>query len=407
MSTTLAISFTNFGPYHLARLRALALALNADGGRLIAYEVAGTERLYPWVREQGKEPFEWVTLFPNRTLETLAKSACSKAMQEVLQRDRPDVVAAVGYSRPESTAILRWAGRERRPAILMSESQAIDHPRVWWKEAVKRTRVRRFSSALVGGPPHRNYLVDLGMPRDRIVLGYNAVDNDRYARQAERARQSVEKAQGLPRSPYFLAVNRFAPEKNLVRLVRAFARYRSSVPKAEAWDLVLCGDGPSASEVDEAIAASGFADSIHRPGFLQADELSHWYAFASAFVHPSLMEPWGLVVNEAAACGLPLLISDRAGCGETLVPDLPDTTGRRFDPGDVEAMSLCLTWMAALSVAERQAMGRRAREVVAEWGPERFAAGTLEAIGLAVDALNLKRKSVSSSDSSSRGLLSR
>lgn len=368
MPTTLAISFTNFGPYHLARLRALAHALDAGGGRLIAYEIAGTERLYPWVREQGKEPFEWVTLFPNRTLETLSKSACSKAIHDVLKRDRPDVVAAVGYSRPESTAILRWAGREGRPAILMSESQAIDHPRVWWKEAVKRIRVRRFSSALVGGPPHRNYLVDLGMPRDRIVLGYNAVDNDRYAEQAERARQTLEGQQGLPRSPFFLAVSRFAPEKNLVRLVRAYARYRISVPKEGAWDLVLCGDGPGAAEVEEAVASSGFAGSIHRPGFLQADELSRWYAFASAFVHPSLMEPWGLVVNEAAACGLPLLISDRAGCGETLVPDLPDSTGRRFDPHDVEAMSDSLVWMASLSAAERQAMGRRASAVVAEWG---------------------------------------
>ena len=48
MTTTLAISFTNFGPYHLARLRALAQALAARGGRLIAYETAGSERLYPF-----------------------------------------------------------------------------------------------------------------------------------------------------------------------------------------------------------------------------------------------------------------------------------------------------------------------------------------------------------------------
>ncbi len=70
---------------------------------------------------------------------------------------------------------------------------------------------------------------------------------------------------------------------------------------------MLCGGGPAAAQVEEAVAASSFADSIHRPGFLQADELSRWYAFASAFVHPSLMEPWGLVVNEAAACGPPAL----------------------------------------------------------------------------------------------------
>lgn len=399
MSLTLAISFTNFGPYHLARLRALADALAVDGGRLLAYEIAGTERLYPWAREQKEEPFDWVTLFPNRTLETIPGSACSSAIREALKRDRPDVVAAVGYSRPESMALLRWANRTGRPAILMSESQAVDHPRVWWKEAVKRTRVRRFSSALVGGPPHRKYLVDLGMPRDRIVLGYNAVDNHRYAQQADRARRNPEGRLGLPPAPYFLAVNRFAPEKNLVRLVRAYARYRAETPDDRAWDLVLCGDGPAAPEIEDAVAASGFATSIHRPGFLQADELSRWYAFASAFVHPSLMEPWGLVVNEAAACGLPLLVSDRAGCGETLVPDSPETTGRRFNPGDEQEMCDGLTWMASLAAPDREALGRRAGEVVAQWGPERFARGTLDAIQLALAAPRPKRLFSSSAPS--------
>src|SRR5262249_7394953 len=157
-------------------------------------------------------------------------------------------------------------------------------------------------------------------PRDRIALGYNAVDNDAFARAADAARRAPEGRRGLPAARYFLAVNRFVPEKNLPRLIAAFAEYRGHCRASRAWDLVLCGDGPGASEVDAAVQQSGCAGSIHRPGFLQADALPRWYAFASAFVHPSLMEPWGLVVNEAAACGLPLLVSDRAGCVETLVP---------------------------------------------------------------------------------------
>ena len=67
-----------------------------------------------------------------------------------------------------------------------------------------------------------------------------------------------------------------------------------------------------------AVQASGCAHAIHCPGFLQSEELVRYYAFASAFVHASISEPWGLVVNEAAACGLPLLVSDRAGCADTL-----------------------------------------------------------------------------------------
>jgi glycosyltransferase involved in cell wall biosynthesis len=382
MSWTLAVSFSNFGPYHLARLRALADALTAQGGRLIAYETAGTEQLYPWRTSRRSEPFEWVTLFPARTLESIASANCARAMRQALARDRPDAIATAGYFRPETTAALGWARRAQRPAILMSESQAIDHPRVWWKETIKGLRVRKFSSALVGGPRHRDYLVSLGMPWESIALGYNAVDNLAFARAAQAARSAPEGRRGLPKAPYFLAVNRFVPEKNLPRLIAAFATYRRAccTEGADPWDLVLCGDGSGADEVEAAIRQTGRAEAIHRPGFLQADELPRWYAFASAFVHPSLLEPWGLVVNEAAACGLPLLVSERAGCVDTLVPLSEPASGVRFDPQRTDEIGVCLRWVAGLPEPQRQALGQRASELVAPWGPDRFASGILEAL---------------------------
>ncbi|MHC5541960.1 glycosyltransferase family 4 protein, partial [Singulisphaera rosea] len=221
MKSNLAICFTNFGPYHLARLRALSAALERSGGRLFAYEMAGTERKYAWETARVDESFAWTTFFPDRTMESIPAAACRKAIREALDRDQPDALAVVGYVRPESLAMLAWARNAGRPAIMMSESQSIDHARVWWKETIKRRRIRLCSGALVGGPRHRDYLVDLGMPRDRIVMGYNAVDNEFYAREAERARSAADGREGLPDAPYFLAVNRFVPEKNLVRLVEA------------------------------------------------------------------------------------------------------------------------------------------------------------------------------------------
>jgi 1,2-diacylglycerol 3-alpha-glucosyltransferase len=178
-------------------------------------------------------------------------------------------------------------------------------------------------------------------------------------------------------------VSRFVREKNLTGLVRAFARYRSTVGPVSAWDLVLCGDGPGARDVDAAIELASIGHAVHRPGFLQADALVQWYAYASAFVHPSLMEPWGLVVNEAAACGLPLLVSRRAGCSETLVPDPPGTTGWRFDPADEAGLAALLAHVAMLPESSRAAIGQRAAELASAWGPERFARGTLEALEIA------------------------
>ena len=379
---TLAIAFTNFGPYHLARLRALANRLRNDGGRLIAYEMAGSEKTYPWTISRDDEPFDWVTLFPDRMLESLSASDCESAMTEMLERDQPDGLGVVGYSRPESSAMLRWGRKMGVPTVLMSESQQIDHPRVWWKEAVKRRRVKCFSAGLVGGPRHRDYLGTLGLPADRVALGYNAVDGKAIATMADNFRNDPDARDGLPQRPYFLAVNRFVPEKNLEALITAYSLYRQTYRHEDTWDLVLCGDGPGAGSVARAAQDSEFATSIHRPGFLQTGPLSRWYAFASGFVHPSLMEPWGLVVNEAAACGLPLLVSDRAGCVETFVPE-GSVTGRRLNGRDVASMADALGWLANLSECERTTLGENASAIAQDWGPERFASGALEAFEMA------------------------
>ncbi len=381
---TFATCFTNFGPYHLARLRGLAALLSEGGSRLVAYEVAGREQTYPWSRSRHEEPFEWITLFPDRIVETIEPGACRRAMVRALDRDQPDAVGLAGYARPESMAAARWARRRGRTAILLSESQAIDRPHAWWKELIKMRRVRQFDAALVGGPEHRGYLEQLGMPADRIALGYNAVDNDFFANRARLWLESATGRSGMPEAPYFLTVCRFAPQKNQVRLIGAFTRYRKQSNPGTAWDLVLCGDGPQAAEVLAAIARSGCGRAIHRPGFLQADALSRWYAHAAVFVLPSLSEPWGLVVNEAAASGLPLLVSARAGCATTLVPEPEGTTGGRFDPLDLDEMTTKMAWMAALSPDDRRAMGRRAAEVVSRWGPDRFAHGVIAALGFAL-----------------------
>jgi glycosyltransferase involved in cell wall biosynthesis len=379
----LVIAFTNFGPYHLARLRALGAALRNNGGRLTGYEIAAVESKYPWRTEALELNFTRKTLYPDRTLESIPGRECVQSAYQELVRDRPDAVAICGYARPESLSLLAWSERRNRPAILMSETQEIDHPRVWWKEAIKRRRVRRFEAALVGGPSHRDYLVKLGMPIDRIAIGYNAVDHDAFARNSDAARIDRTMRQVLPERPYFLTVNRFVPEKHLMELLDIYANYRSSLGINRAWDLVLVGDGPERSSLERRIKNLHLEPHVRLPGFLQTDALIPWYAHASAFVHPSRMEPWGLVVNEAAACGLPLLVSRRAGCAATLVPDMSDpleSSGLTFDPSDPGELLQSLNWMTNRTSEERARLGAQARQIAAAWGPERFAQGMLEAL---------------------------
>ena len=381
---TLAICFTNFGPYHYARLQALGQALADNGGTLLAYELAGVEEKYPWKSAIDADAlsFRHVKLFPGRSVESLSPQECRRAIRSRLDLDQPTAIAAVGYVRPESMEMLRWAKSGGALRILLSESQKIDHPRVWWKEQIKSRRVRRFQAAVVGGPSHKAYLVELGMPAENVHLGYNAVGNAAIESLAGKASQA---ASLLP-EPYFLSVCRFAPEKNLATLIHAYAAYVHSCAGATPWRLVLAGDGAYKAALQAEAESVGVADLCHWPGFLSIEQLVPWYVHAGAFVLPSRSEPWGLVVNEAALCGAPLLISDRCGCAATFVPPNGLPTGRTFDPDNTAQIAEELTKMAMLSPGARRILGDSARSVARLWGPERFAQGVLDALDSARSA---------------------
>jgi glycosyltransferase involved in cell wall biosynthesis len=117
-------------------------------------------------------------------------------------------------------------------------------------------------------------------------------------------------------------------------------------------------------------------------GFRQVGELRDFYAGAGVFIHPALSEPWGLVINEAMASGLPILTSNNVGAAEELVRE--GVNGFSFDPEDVEELAGLMGRVAGMSPEERLAMGEASLRLIAEWGPERFARGAEEAARLAL-----------------------
>ena len=119
------------------------------------------------------------------------------------------------------------------------------------------------------------------------------------------------------------------------------------------------------------------------PGFKQYDELPAYYARAGAFIHASTTEQWGLVVNEAMASGLPVLVSNRCGCAADLVRE--GENGWTFDPTSDDQMADLMLRIASDEKARVQ-MGAKSREIIAEWGPERFASGVKAAVDAALAA---------------------
>ncbi|MGB3797317.1 MAG: hypothetical protein WA957_13570, partial [Alteraurantiacibacter sp.] len=106
-----------------------------------------------------------------------------------LAKISPDVVAVAGWSFPESLAAIAWAKRNGRGVAMMSASQAHDGPRSGWREWIKSRVVKSCDAGLVAAQGHRDYLVQLGMRRDAVSLGYDAVDNAHFGKGAALARQ--------------------------------------------------------------------------------------------------------------------------------------------------------------------------------------------------------------------------
>jgi len=372
----LCVMFERLGPYHHARLRAAG-----ELGQVTAVEFTSVDDIYAWDVVQGAANFQRRTLlgandspsaglFRNRTF-------------EALDNLQPDVVAVPGWSHPGALASLAWCNQNRRPTVVMSESQSHDHARSSWRETVKRRIVQLNTAGLAGGQAHLEYLVELGVDRERIFTGYDVVDNDHFKRGAKIARENAAALRAEHALPphYFLTSNRFIEKKNLARLLDAYADYRRKTGE-KAVSLVMLGDGPLREELEQQVQRLGIASTVLFRGFQQYDALPVYYGLAQAFVHASTTEQWGLVVNEAMAAGLPVAASDRCGSAPELIEE--GVNGYMFDPYDQSRMTELLLQMGS-DPTGMQAMGQASQAMMARWTPGLFGQNLWRAAKAAAD----------------------
>jgi glycosyltransferase involved in cell wall biosynthesis len=387
---TLAVVWAQFGPYHLARLKALKQELGP--ATVIGVEIGSHTVTYPWQRNS------WgaggvVTLLTDTSAEQAQALRVYRAALQVFRERRVRLVFVPSYWPANSLALMLAAKTAGARVIMMNETHAHTAKARGLLAWVKSRLVRKFDAALVGGQPHKEYFTSLGLAGEKIVTGYDVVDNDYFARASIAARADgarLRARHGLPQR-YFLNVGRMVWKKNLQVLIDAYALLRSRLGM-DCPRLVFVGGGKQEQALRERCleqglsiwqaagtartAQSGDADVFFH-GFRQIEELPEFYAFATAFVLPSREEEWGLVVNEAMACGLPVLVSKVAGCARDLVRD--GENGFIFDPHKPEELADRMERLAG-ELGLAGAMGAASQRIIADWGCERFAAAAREAI---------------------------
>ncbi len=370
----IALIHTQFGPYHIARAKVLQ---RIYPGVVNLIQLADQELQREW--KIDKETPDIFTVVKG-ALETLSPKIIADKLIEYLGRIKPAIVIIAGYSHLAMRAATKWAKHNAIKTILLSDSQYLDLPRNFIKEAFKGWWVRaNFDAAFVAGASAASYLDNLGFRRDRIWRCYDVIDNEYLAVNAAIAKKSKDKLcqeLNLPEH-FFLYVGRFSAEKNLLRLLDAYHLYQQQ--NHHDWSLVMVGSGPQQTELKNKVTQLGIKNIVWT-GFKQISELPLYYGLASALILPSISEPWGLVVNEAMACSLPVLISDRCGCLLDLV--FPGINGYVFNPLKINSIKAGLKYLSSRSNDQLSVMANASKQIIANYTPETWAEALIDCINI-------------------------
>jgi glycosyltransferase involved in cell wall biosynthesis len=294
-----------------------------------------------------------------------------------------DAVLISGYfyaSAWISIAAAKWYGI---PLLFITDSHSLHswEAQSKWTLRIKKILVRKIFSlgkALLalssGGVEH---LRTLGYSSDRIVLAPYVVDNAWWSEHAAKInRDAVRASWGIPaHGGVALFCAKLQPWKGPMDLLEAFAR--ANVPHSY---LAFAGDGPERSNLEGRATELGLAERVRFLGFLNQSQLPSAYCASDLLVLPSLFEPFGLVVNEAMLCGLPIAVSDRVGARFDLVR--PDENGYVFPAGDLEALAAILRKILP-DPEKRARMGTAARHRMETWSPREFTDSVVRAVQLA------------------------
>ncbi len=372
------IVWQRFLPYHRARIARVQQRLAALGHRLTAIEVASQDASYGFKQETQQDDFAQICCFPGDSYHDHTPAEIHRQVRQVLSTLLPDVVFAPATAFPEGMAadLHRLESGCRR--VMMDDAWEHSDRRGWLTRAVKRFIHRNIDGVFIPAPSHLAYYQELGFSQDRTFYGVDVVDNDYFRRHAESGRAAalaVRGERGLPEK-YFLFVGRFLPRKGLETLLSAYAGYRSRAGGA-AWELVLVGSGPHLAQIQ---AQAEPIAGVHFAGVVTGEALCHCYGLAQVLVVPSLLDPWGLVVNEGLAAGLPVLVSTGCGAAATLVVQAEN--GWTFAPEDAGELAALMARVSGLTGEALRRMGARSQELIADWSLERFADGVLGALNL-------------------------
>ena len=239
-----------------------------------------------------------------------------------LRRGRCDVLICCGWDTPAAFYAAYWARWARMPFVLWSGSTA-GEPN--WRRSLSRPMVRnlvrRADAWIAYGTRAQEYLLSLGAREEGIFRAFNTVDTTEFARASamnSEQRAAFRRSLGIGTRHMMLYSGQLIERKGLPDLLRALA---DPSPALREVTLLVAGSGPRRETFEQLAGELGIADRVRFLGFVPRTELPPYYGAADLFALPSREEVWGLVINEALACGAPVLTTEAVGAAPDLLED--------------------------------------------------------------------------------------
>jgi glycosyltransferase involved in cell wall biosynthesis len=376
-------------PYRIPVFNALARNPEIDLRVIFLAETDPSIRQWKVYAEEIEFAYEvlpsWRTRFSKYHL------LLNQRVPQALRKAEPHAIVCGGYNYLASWQALRWARRNHVPFLLWCESTANDQ-RAGHRitESLKKSFFDKCDGCIVPGRSAREYVCQMGVATDKIHTAPNAVDNQLFADRAAYARRDATTLRvklNLP-SRYFLFAGRLVKSKGVLDLWEAYGSLKEDVRSRIG--LVFAGEGPLRSEL-ERIARTISPGSVIFAGFVHRDDLANYYALADCLVFPTRSDPWGLVVNEAMACGLPVICGRSAGCAA----DLVKANGRIVDPRNIDHLAQAMEEVAS-NATLRLSMSHESLRIIRSYSPEICADGIAEGVLSCVSAARQSSARVSS-----------
>jgi glycosyltransferase involved in cell wall biosynthesis len=297
--------------------------------------------------------FEWdIDLLTGYQHSFLKNVAARPGLDHFAGCDTPTIAKQLANASFDAVLVMGWhlktfwqgiwaAKRAGIPVMVRGDSQ-LATPRSKLKKMGKAVvypiALRVFDAALYVGERSRLYWANYGYPAERLVFSPHCVDNDWFAERATREAGLALRAQyGIaPEAKVVLFAGKLLPFKRPLDLIAAANAMSASIP---GLTVLVAGSG-ELSDSMSSMAQEGDVKLVQM-GFCNQTKMPAAFAAADVLVLPSEHETWGLVANEALACGCPVIVSDACGCTPDLLGD--GTVGRVFPVGDVQALSAAIT----------------------------------------------------------------